>query len=154
MRRAGMVASMSREMNTAVLEPAAGRQRNDGCWTGYVADMNLIKSIRNRTMPTTYMEHYPRHQATALNTWLSRFGIYTNGMFMELDRHGTVLVKELIKRSPNARGFWVRVDGVRRHDKIKVISVREINKEPLYTDPDFQKIAQSQLRGEFAKMGI
>jgi hypothetical protein len=46
------------------------------------------------------------------------------------------------------------VDGVRNGDKLKVLSVREIAKEPVHSDPDFQRIAQSQLRGEFAKMGI
>ncbi len=75
-------------------------------------------------------------------------------MFFELDRKGTCMVKEILKRSANARGFMIRVDGVRKGDTLQVISVREIAKEPLYTDPDLQRIAQSQLRGEFAKMGI
>jgi hypothetical protein len=75
-------------------------------------------------------------------------------MFLELDRKGSAMVKDLLKRSPNSRGFMIRVDGVRNGDKLKVVSVREIAKESVYTDPDFQRIAQSQLRGEFAKMGI
>ena len=104
-------------------------------------------------MPDTYMENYPRHKATALNCWLSRFGILTNGMFLELDQRGTSLVKDLIKRSPTPRGFRVRVDGIRKGDKIQVTSVREIE-AALYTDPDFQRIANEQLRGEFRRMGI
>jgi hypothetical protein len=130
------------------------RHQNQGCWTGWVADMQLIRTVKLKSQPETYLEHYPRTRATALNTWLSRYGIYTKGMFLELDRKGSAMVKDLLKRSPNSRGFMIRVDGVRNGDKLKVVSVREIAKESVYTDPDFQRIAQSQLRGEFAKMGI
>ena len=130
------------------------RHQNQGCWTGWVADMQLIRTVKLKSQPETYLEHYPRHRAAALNTWLSRYGIYTKGMFLELDRKGSAMVKDLLKRSPHSRGFFIRVDGVRNGDKLKVSSVREIAKESVYTDPDFQRIAQSQLRGEFAKMGI
>jgi hypothetical protein len=132
----------------------SNRHQNQGCWTGWVADMQLIRSVKLKAQPETYLEHYPRNRASALNTWLSRFGIYTNGMFLELDRKGSVMVKQLLKRSPNSRGFMIRVDGMRKGDKLQVLSVREIAKEPLYNDLDFQRISQSQLRGEFAKMGI
>ncbi|HEY9754794.1 MAG TPA: hypothetical protein V6C97_06525 [Oculatellaceae cyanobacterium] len=132
----------------------AGRYSSNGCWTGWVADMQLVKSLRHKTSPETYMAHFPRHRATSLNTWLARFGIFSNGMFFELDRHGSALVKELICRSATSRGYWIRVDGVRQGDKIKVTAVREIAKEPMHTDPELERIAQSQLRSEFAKMGI
>jgi hypothetical protein len=130
------------------------RHQNQGCWTGWVADMQLIRTVMLKSQPETYLEHYPRNRARSLNTWLSRFGMYTNGMYLELDRKGSAMVKDLLKCSPNGRGFMIRVDGVRNGDKLKVLSVREIAKQSVYTDPDFQRIAQSQLRGEFAKMGI
>jgi hypothetical protein len=145
---------MSNLLAVRPVQQAGNRHQNQGCWTGWVADMQMIRSISTKSQPQTYLEHYPRNRASSLNTWLSRFGIYTNGMFFELDRKGTCMVKEILKRSANARGFMIRVDGVRKGDTLQVISVREIAKEPLYTDPDLQRIAQSQLRGEFAKMGI
>ena len=138
----------------ATVAPDLGRERNRGCWTGWVADMTLIRSLRRKTLPETYMEHFPRQRAIALNTWLSRFGMYTNGMFLEFDRKGSAMAKEVIRNSGSGRGFWLRVDGVRKGDKIHVHSIREVAKESVFTDPEFARIAQSQLRGEFAKMGI
>ena len=140
--------------NGAMVAPDLGREKSRGCWTGWVTDMQLIKSLRHKTTPETYMEHFPRQRAIALNTWLSRFGIHSNGMFLEFDRKGSAMAKEVIRNSACSRGFWLRVDGVRKGDKIQVVSIREVAKESVFTDPDFARIAQSQLRGEFAKMGI
>ena len=74
-------------------------------------------------------------------------------MFFELDRYGSVLAKDLIKYSNNARGYLVRIDGTRCGDKIRVTSITEVAKETFH-DPDLAKFSQQQLRGEFARMNI
>jgi hypothetical protein len=130
------------------------RNQADGCWTGWVADMEVIKNVMRKTMPENYMESYPRNRATTLNTWLSRFGLYSNGMFFELDRAGSKMVKEMVKRSQTPRGFLVRIDGSRDGDKLKVKSITELSKTQTSIDFDDVRYSQSRMRGEFAKMGI
>jgi len=146
-------------MNTTVSTPPkvkaeALRNQSDGCWTGWIADMEVIKNVMKKTMPENYMESYPRNRATNLNTWLSRFGLYSNGMFFELDRAGSAIVKDMIKHSATPRGFLVRIDGHRDGNILKVKSVQELPKEQANLDFDNTKYSQSQLRGEFARMGI
>jgi hypothetical protein len=146
-------------MNTTLSNPAKEkvevlRKQSDGCWTGWVADMEVIKNVMRKTMPDNYMESYPRNRATTLNTWLKRFGLYSNGMFFELDRSGSAMVKNLIKHSSTPRGFLVRIDGSRDGHILKVKSVTELPKTQPSIDFDQVKYSQSQLRGEFAKMGI
>ena len=113
-----------------------------------------MKNVMRKVTPENYLESYPRHRASGLNTWLFRFGIYTNGMFFELDRYGSVLVKDLIKHSPSQRGYLVRIDGIRNGDKLRVTSITELAKGPPDVDPDFARAAKQQLRGEFCKMGV
>ncbi len=146
-------------MNTPLSNPANAkveilRKQSHGCWTGWVADMELIKNVTCKSMPDNYMESYPRNRATNLNTWLKRFGLYSNGMFFELDRSGSAMVKDMIKHSPTPRGFLVRIDGSRDGHVIKVKSVVELPKTQPGIDFDNSKYSQSQLRGEFARMGI
>jgi hypothetical protein len=146
-------------MNTTVSNPAKSnvevlRKQSHGCWTGWVADMEVIKNITTKSMPDNYMESYPRNRATTLNTWLKRFGLYSNGMFFELDRAGSAKVKDLIKHSSTARGFLVRIDGSRDGHILKVKSIVELPKPQTDIDFDNSRYSQSQLRGEFAKMGI
>jgi hypothetical protein len=129
------------------------RKNADGCWTGWLCDSDVAKSVMRKSTPETYLESYPRNRAASLNTWLFRFHLYSNGMFFELDRYGSVLAKDLIKYSSNPRGYLVRIDGTRCGDKIRVTSVSEVTKDSL-PDPDFLKYSQSQLRGEFARMNI
>ncbi|HEY9760540.1 MAG TPA: hypothetical protein V6C97_35600 [Oculatellaceae cyanobacterium] len=130
------------------------RKSSDGCFTGWLCDADVAKSIMRKSAPDAYLESYPRNRATSLNTWLFRFYLYSNGMFFELDRYGSVLAKDLIKYSNNSRGYLVRIDGTRCGDKIRVTSVSEITKESALHDPDFVRYSQQQLRGEFARMNI
>ena len=148
-----MAVVLPNNSNNANPESESLRQKSDGCWTGWLGDMDVMKNVGRKTTPETYLESYPRHRATGLNTWLFRFGLYSNCMFFELDRHGSALAKDLIKHSSNARGYLVRIDGIRNGDKIKVKSITELPKET-YIDPDFARVSQQQLRGEFAKMGL
>ena len=136
------------------LDAESGRQNSEGCWTGWIADMHMIKSVMRKCYPENYLSGYPKHRAKMLNTWLARFGIYTNGICFELDRRGSRLVKELIAKSNSEQGYWVRVDGARKDHKIKVSSVCEIAKDDGYVDPDFARNERRQLRGDFTRLGI
>lgn len=148
-----MSATLSKKPTYSIDAPESVRQKTDGCWTGWIADMEVIKNVNRKSTPETYLCVYPRNRASGLNTWLFRFGLYSNGMFFELDRYGSVLVKDLIKHSQNDKGYYVRIDGKRNGDKIKVSSITEIPQAEA-PDPNAHKISQSQLRGEFARMGI
>ena len=133
----------------------SGRKHSEGCWTGWIADMDVIKNVMRKGMPSNYMESYPRNRATNLNTWLSRFGLYSNGMFFELDRSGSAIVKDMVKHSETSRGYYVRIDGKRDGHKIKVSAVTELPKAQAPIDEtENTRISQSQLRGEFAKMNL
>ncbi len=105
-------------------------------------------------MPETYLERYPRNRATNLNTWLFRFGMYSNGLFLEFDRYGSALVKELIKSSATSTGFQFRVIGIRKGNKILVKSAEEVCKPVEGIDPDLARASQKALRKDFAKMGL
>ena len=130
------------------------RSGSAGCWTGLVADVNVMASLAKKTMPLSYLEQYPKYRARALNTWLMRFGLYSHGTFLELDRRGSAMVKKLIMQSDRRQGFVIRVSGSRKGDKIKAISAVEIiTKSPA----DFLEESAEQaanLRRQFAEMGI
>jgi hypothetical protein len=140
--------------NNTNIDPNSVRLRSEGCWTGWLCDMEVMKNITRKITPENYLESYPRSRAIGLNTWLFRFGLYSNGMFLELDRYGSVLAKDLIKHSQNPRGYLVRIDGARNGEKLRVNSIIELAKGPEIIDPDFSRISQQQLRGEFCKMGL
>ena len=151
-----MVAALPTNLNSSISnpDPNSVRQRAEGCWTGWLCDMDVMKNVMRKVTPENYLESYPRSRAVGLNTWLFRFGLYSNGMFFELDRYGSVLAKDLIKHSQNPRGYLVRIDGTRNGDKLRVNSIVELSRGQEIIDPDFSRVSQQQLRGEFCKMRL
>ncbi len=133
---------------------SVSRTGSQGSWTGRVADMQMLNLLKQRTNPEYFLEEYPRHRAISLNTWLSRFGVYSNGMFLELDRTGSNLVKQAIKKSSNHHGYVMRITGIRKGNKINVTDVAEVNPSACSIATSTDSFDASRLRGQFASMGI
>jgi len=119
-------------MKTALLtrslpkESSPEREHSLGCWSGWLIDQELMKQAKKNPLPESYFGLYPRSQALTLNTWLSGFGLYSHGLWLKLDRHGSILAKELIKKSPRSSGYWVSIKGKRKDNHIEVSRIIEL----------------------------
>ena len=126
----------------------------EGLWTGWVCDQDSMKTISKQRDPVGYLEQYPRGKASNLNTLFQGFVIFHHGEWFTLDKRGSEMVKQLIRKSKSSSGFLFTVLGSRKGNKI---SVREVIDRSGQNIPPIEITKESrnrQIRGEFSKMGI
>lgn len=129
--------------------------RDEGNWTGWLVDLEAMKTISKQIDPEGYLEVYPRNRASNLNTLFTGFALYHHGNWLLLDRFGSDKCKELIKKSKTSAGYWVCVEGRRDNEKIKVTGVKEVQ-HPKRISPDGpdDEARRARMREEFKKFNL
>ncbi|HEY9757075.1 MAG TPA: hypothetical protein V6C97_18055 [Oculatellaceae cyanobacterium] len=132
-----------------------GNSRDQGNWTGWLCDQDSMKSIGKQMDPVGYLEVYPKNKAGNLNTLFTGFALFHHGKWYILDRRGSNIAKDLIKRSSTNQGFWVTVEGVRKDNKIKVSNIVEKLAPGRVGSDIVDKGEQNKsIRQDFKRMGI
>jgi hypothetical protein len=141
------------ESDSGGREMFATNDRSQGSWTGWLCDQDSMQTISRQMDPVGYLEQYPKNKASNLNTLFKGFAIYHHGEWFILDKKGSELAKQAIRRSPSSSGFMVTVQGSRKGDKIKVTAV--FDKTPKAVQPTLDRFQQNRgIRNEFRMMGI
>lgn len=99
---------------------------SDSRFAGYLLDRSCADNMKTLVDYQDMIKAHKKECALNDNCSKNGYSIYSKGKFLQLDKKGSELARDLLKTTKTKEGHFVVVTGSVNKDEIKVTSLKEL----------------------------